>query len=113
RPDLAPPATASSVWPPDPASVEATVPADVEDAVDPSPHVEIVEITSNEPVNGPGDGNTSPDWEITGELTANLRAERAGNGNGRIYTLTVEARDATGNTRRATTTVTVPHDASQ
>jgi len=112
-PELIVTANPSSLWPPDHAMVAVTVTADVEDAVDPSPHVEIVEITSNEPVNGPGDGNTSPDWEITGELTANLRAERAGNGSGRIYTLTVEARDATGNTRRATTTVTVPHDASQ
>ena len=32
-----------------------------------------------------------------------------GNGNGRVYTLTVECKDATGNRAQGTTTVTVPH----
>jgi hypothetical protein len=39
-----------------------------------------------------------------------LRAERSGNGTGRIYTLTITAMDAAGNTTTATTTVSVPHD---
>ncbi|MBO0861640.1 MAG: hypothetical protein J2P21_24770 [Chloracidobacterium sp.] len=33
---------------------------------------------SNGPVMGDGDGDTAPDWEITGALTLNLRAERRG-----------------------------------
>ena len=36
----------------------------------------IVSVTSNEPVEGLGDGDTSPDWVITGNLT-DLRAERS------------------------------------
>src|SRR6185369_12375528 len=57
----------------------------------------IVSIASSEPVEGTGDGDTAPDWEITGNLTARLRAERAGSGPGRTYTLTVECTDSAGN----------------
>jgi hypothetical protein len=49
-----------------------------------------------------------PDWEITGALTVNLRAERSGSGSGRVYTILVEAQDASGNTTRERVTVSVP-----
>jgi hypothetical protein len=64
----------------------------------------IVSITSNEPV----DGDTGPDWEITGPASVNLRAERSGTGSGRIYTITLEARDRSGNVSTKTVTVIVP-----
>jgi hypothetical protein len=67
-------------------------------------------VESNEPVNGQGDGNTAPDWELTGALTLNLRAERAGNGNGRIYTVRVNCSDGSGNASTDTVEVAVPHD---
>jgi len=67
----------------------------------------IVEVSSNESTNGKGDGNTSPDWTVTGDLTLQVRAERSGKGKGRIYTITVEAADVDGNKSRKTTTVTV------
>lgn len=70
----------------------------------------IVGVTSNEPVNGLGDGNTDPDWVVTGPLTLFLRSERSGTGTGRIYTITVEASDVAGNKSTALTTVLVPHD---
>ncbi len=70
----------------------------------------ITDVASNEPVDGPGDGDTAPDWEITGDLTIDLRAERAGGGDGRIYTLELACEDASGNTSTTTTAVTVPHD---
>jgi hypothetical protein len=70
----------------------------------------IIAVSSNEPVDGLGDGDTAPDWQITGKLTVNLRAERAGTGNGRVYTLTVECIDASGNSATKTVTVSVPHD---
>jgi len=57
----------------------------------------IVEVKSNEAINGHGDGNTSPDWVITGDLTLQLRAERSGAGTGRSYTISVEAADVDGN----------------
>jgi hypothetical protein len=68
----------------------------------------IVEVSSNESPNGRGDGNTSPDWSVTGELTLQVRSERSGKGKGRIYTITVEAADVDGNKSHKTTTVTVP-----
>lgn len=67
-------------------------------------------VTSNEPVNGNGDGNTSPDWEIIDDHHVRLRAERSGNGTGRIYTIKVTCKDQQGNTNSRTTMVTVPHD---
>lgn len=39
-----------------------------------------------------------------------LRAERAGAGTGRVYTLTYAGRDGAGNESTCTTTVTVPHE---
>ncbi len=71
----------------------------------------IVSVTSNEPENAKGSGKRQPDWIITGDLTLLLRAERSGkNKQGRIYTITVECTDGSGNPVTTTTTVTVPHD---
>jgi hypothetical protein len=68
----------------------------------------ITRVTSNEPENGTGDGDTAPDSQITGALTLNLRAERAQNGKGRTYTIYVDTADAAGNVVTRTTTVFVP-----
>jgi uncharacterized protein len=65
-------------------------------------------VASNEPVNGPGDGNTSPDWVIVSDTLVRLRAERDGGGSGRIYTITVTVTDAAGQTSQASTMVKVP-----
>lgn len=73
-------------------------------------HSEIVGVRSNEPINGKGDGNTSPDWEVTGRLKLLLRAERAGGGSGRVYTITVKTYDAFGNSTMSDVKVRVPHD---
>jgi len=67
-------------------------------------------VASNEPVNGIGDGNTSPDWVVLGPYDLELRAERAGTGTGRIYTITIFSKDTFGNTASQTVTVRVPHD---
>jgi len=76
------------------------------DLVDPAPTSHIVSVTSNEADNGNGDGNTSPDFVITGPLTLQLRSERDGN-NDRIYTITIATSDFSGNTAHGTVTVTV------
>jgi hypothetical protein len=68
----------------------------------------IVSVASNEAVDGTGDGDTGPDWEITGPLTLKLRGERSAQGSGRVYTITVECLDAAGNRSTSTVTVTVP-----
>ncbi len=113
--DLAPPvisgagATPGVLWPPNhkmrPVAVSVAA-ADVCDAAPPVCH--LAGVSSNEPVNGPGDGNTAPDWQVTGDLAALLRSERSGAGSGRIYTLSVICEDAAGNAAQGTTTVEVP-----
>ena len=67
-------------------------------------------VTSSEPVNGLGDGNTAPDWIIDGLFSVWLRSERSGLGSGRIYTITVTATDAAGHVTTSSVTVFVPHD---
>jgi hypothetical protein len=71
----------------------------------------IISITSSETEDAKGSGNTAPDWQITGDATANLRAERSGtNKAGRVYTIAIQATDEAGNVSEPTTlTVTVPH----
>jgi hypothetical protein len=69
----------------------------------------IIAVSSNEATNGLGDGDTPNDWEIIGDHGLNLRAERSGKGNGRVYTVTVQAVDTSGNlSTPKTVTVTVP-----
>jgi uncharacterized lipoprotein YddW (UPF0748 family) len=69
-------------------------------------------VTSNEPDNGTGDGDTENDWQVVDAHHVKLRAERAGADNGRVYTITIRAEDAAGNVSTQTVTVTVPHDHS-
>lgn len=70
----------------------------------------IVSVSCNEPANAPGSGQTSQDWQITGDLTVSLRAERSGSGSGRIYTINVQCTDTSDNTSTGMVTVTVLHD---
>jgi len=71
--------------------------------------ITITGVTQDEPVNGLGDGDTSPDAVIQGNKVL-LRAERAGNGNGRVYHITFTATDVNGATGTGTVSVSVPHD---
>jgi hypothetical protein len=75
-----------------------------------SPVTNVLSVTSNEPIDGTGDGDTSPDWEVIDDHNVRLRAERAGSGNGRIYTITITSTDDCGNVATTTTTVVVPHN---
>ncbi|MNP23332.1 Endo-1,4-beta-xylanase A precursor [compost metagenome] len=74
--------------------------------------IKLVSITSNESDNGLGDGDKPNDIQGADIGTADqefqLRAERSGKGNGRIYTITYEATDKAGNKTTANTTVQVP-----
>ena len=82
----------TALWPPNHTMRDITVSYTVTDNCVSSPNTTIT-VTSNEPVNGTGDGDTSPDWEIIDNHHVKLRAERAANGEGRIYTITVTIDD--------------------
>jgi large repetitive protein len=95
-----------NIWPVNHKMVDVTIAADVVDNCDTAPVTRIVSITANQPILGPGSGNTTPDYIITGDLTVTLRAERTGNLD-RIYTLTVTSTDVSGNTSTSTVLVYV------
>lgn len=100
-----------SLWPPNHGMVTVTADVVATDTCDPNPVCEIVSVASNEPENGLGDGNFLPDWVLPGGLTVDLRAERAGPGVGRTYTLGVECTDESGNVSLpAEAVVVVEHD---
>jgi len=74
----------------------------------------LTSVTSNEPENSQGDGNTAPDImgidPGTEDFAFQVRAERSGTGTGRIYTATYSATDLSGNVSEGTAEVKVPHD---
>ena len=71
----------------------------------------VLTVSSDEPVNGTGDGNTSPDWQVIDAHHVLLRAERTGNGPGRTYTISITCTNDTNKlSSTKTVTVFVPHD---
>ncbi|MFL6284317.1 MAG: choice-of-anchor Q domain-containing protein [Pyrinomonadaceae bacterium] len=105
-----------TLWPPDHkyATVKVTdLIASASDTCDPSVgigSVRIAAVTSDEPDNSGGDGNTTHDISIAADCkSVQLRSERMGKGNGRVYTITFKVTDASGNVSTATAKVTVPH----
>jgi len=72
----------------------------------------ITSVSSDEPEDTPdeGDGATLEDIVIVDPQTVDLRAERQGDGNGRVYTINYEVTDASGNTATGSCQVWVPHD---
>ena len=101
-------ATPSVLWPPNHKFVDVSVGYTIIDNC--GPVTVALSVSSNEPVNGTGDGNTAPDWQIVNEHLVRLRAERAGNGTGRVYTITITATDSAGESSSADVAVSVPHD---
>jgi hypothetical protein len=103
----------SVLWPPNHSLVPIAASFSASDACDASPAIRLMSVSSNELDNGSGDGNTSTDIQGADIGTADpsllLRAERAGGGTGRVYTITYAAVDASNNTVTATRQVTVPH----
>jgi hypothetical protein len=69
----------------------------------------ITGIVQDEPVNGLGDGDTSPDG---GFSPLQLRAERSGQGNGRVYRVNFTASDPSGLSCSAQVSVCVPKNQS-
>jgi hypothetical protein len=115
KPTLAPSVNKSLLWPPNHQMVDIVIAAN---AVDNNglPVNLSAAVSSSEPVQGTGDGDTAPDWtnpvinQATGFIILQLRAERSGRASGRIYTVLVTATDASGNSSTATVDIKVPHD---
>lgn len=104
-----------TLWPADHKLVPITVTVKAQDSRSGPAGFSLVSVTSNELDDAPagGDGATTGDIRDfvlgTADVAGQLRAERLGSGNGRVYTLEYVGRDAAGNERTCTTTVTVPH----
>jgi DNA/RNA endonuclease G (NUC1) len=100
-----------SLWPPNKKFHTITVAdlvASASDNFDPNVNINSVVISSVS-----SDEGTAASGDIV--IAANcksvqLRADRNGNGDGRVYTITFKATDAAGNTTFVTAKVTVPHD---
>jgi hypothetical protein len=101
------------LWPPDHKMIQVHI-LGVNDAQN-NATITITKVTQDEPTNGLGDGDTTPDAFISASHdSVQLRAERSGKGDGRVYRITFTASDpetiALGNSPTATIKVMVPHD---
>jgi N-acetylneuraminic acid mutarotase len=112
-PTLAPAPDKAILWPANHKMVTVTIFANASDNSG-KPVSLKASVASNEPEEGLGDGDTYPDWTepviSNGIITLKLRAERSGRGNGRTYTIMIEAMDDSGNTSTAKVNISVPHD---
>ena len=114
-PTITPQISQSLLWPPKHQMVDITVYANAEDNSGLPVTLSAI-ITSNEPEEGQGDGDTGPDWtapvidQDNGTVSLQLRAERSGKGNGRVYTITLFAIDQSGNSSSTAIQVQVAHD---
>ena len=100
-----PTANPDTLWPPNHQMADVMVNYT---ATDNCPLTCTLSVSSNEPVDGLGDGDTAPDWQVIDDHHVQLRVERSGKGNGRIYTITTTCVDASNNTTTKTSTVLIP-----
>jgi N-acetylneuraminic acid mutarotase len=96
-------ASPDTLWSPNNDMRNVTITAVASDDGDPSPTCQVIGVSSNQ-----AQGNEQ-DWQITGDLTLQLRAERD-NGQARVYTVSVRCTDSSGNSTVQTVTVCVPHN---
>ena len=102
------------LWPPNHKFVDISVMGVTDPDGDPIT-ITIVAITSDEATatdKGSGGANHAPDAYGVGTDTASVRAERSGNGDGRVYTISFMADDGRGGVCEGSVTVNVPHDQS-
>jgi hypothetical protein len=106
----------NKLWPPNHKLAAITASVNATDSLSGVNSIVLTSITSNEPDYGLGDGDQPNDIQGaelgTFDTGFMLRAERASNGTGRIYTITYTVTDNAGNKTDASATVVVPHDQS-
>ena len=103
-----------SLWPPNHQYQTVTVAQMIQSVSDNCPisinDVVIEMVASDEPDEGLGDGDTINDIVIGADCrSVQLRRERAGTGDGRVYTVTLRLKDSGGAVTRAEFVVGVPH----
>lgn len=80
------------IWPPNHKMVPISIVGVFDENSGSGKLIRVTAVTQDEPTNGLGDGDTAIDAIIkNGEVS--VRAERKGNGNGRVYKITFEASD--------------------
>lgn len=99
------------LWPPDHRfeAIDVLAAGGVTDPDGDSVTVTVTAITQDEPVSGSGAGDTAPDGGGVGTGVAEVRVERAGDGNGRVYQVAFTADDGQGGTCEGALPVSVPH----
>ena len=102
----------ATLWPPNHKLVSVAV-LGVTDPAGDRVSILITGLTQDEPVNGLGDGDTSPDGFGVGTSQALLRAERSGIANGRVYAVSFSASNSAGGACTGKVVVGVPHDQGQ
>jgi len=99
------------LWPPNQQLVPVMIAISASDDSGPTTVV-LLSVTSSEPDNGPGDGNSTGDIQGADigmfDDALLLRAERAGGGPDRVYVATYQATDRAGNTATTTASIRVP-----
>jgi predicted extracellular nuclease len=98
-----------TIWPPNHKFVDISVLGVTDPDGDPFT-ITITAIMQDEAVNAPNSGNTAPDGMGVGTSTAQVRAERVGDGNGRVYHIFFTATDVHGNSCQGVVQVGVPVD---
>ncbi len=101
----------SALWPPNHKMKNIGI-GNVTDPDGDNVTITIDSIFQDEPTNGLGDGDKSPDGTGVGTDTAQVRAERSGAGDGRVYHISFTADDGEGGTCTGEVLVSVPHDQS-
>jgi hypothetical protein len=99
----------NTLWPANGEMVDVGLSFMVRDNCDPNPRV-FLEVTSDEPpgsAKGHGGSQAALDATIMADRRVLLRAKRAEDGDGRVYVLTLTARDSSGNAVAATRQVKV------
>jgi hypothetical protein len=102
-------ATPGILWSPNHKFVPISI-LGVTDPDDDPVTITVTSIFQDEAVNARGSGNTAPDGRGVGTSTAEVRAERVGSDNGRVYHIRFTADDGSGGTCSGEVTVGVPHD---
>ena len=108
-PTVAPVASQTIIWPPNNKMVPITIHANAADNSG-LPVYLAATVSCDESQAGTSFWTTPVVNQKTGIISLYLQAARFGNGNGRTYTVTIEATDEAGNTSIGCVTIVVPHD---